>query len=196
MARPREFDPLKVLDQAMRVFWEKGYEGASLSLLTDAMGLGKASLYSAFESKENLFIQSLGRYHTRIIGPWLEPLFEPDTNQGLDTIEHVLDALIDRLTSQDTPAGCLVAIASVECVQGKRPLLRKVGDILADFETGFYQGLRKAQIDGVLDVRKDPRQIARALTSTAQGMAVMSRAGSEMRALNDISRWTMDSLRN
>ena len=196
MARPREFDPLKVLDQAMLVFWQRGYEGASLSLLTEAMGIGKASLYAAFESKDNLFLQALGRYHTRVIGPWLEPLFSPDTNQGLDTIEDVLDKLVDRLTSPDSPPGCLVAIASIECAQGQRPLLRKIGDILADFETAFYQGLRQAQIHGALDVQKDPRQIARALTSTTQGMAVLSRAGSEMRSLDDICRWTMSTLRS
>ncbi len=194
MARPREFDPLKVLDAAVEVFWQRGYEGASMSQLTAAMGLGTASRYAAFESKENLFVQALGRYHTRVIGPWLEPLFEPD-NKGLKTIEEVLDALVDRLVDQDTPPGCMVAVASIECAHGKRPLLRKIGDIMADFETGFYQGLRKAQIDGELDVRKDPRQIARAITSTTQGMAVMARAGSEMRALDEVCRWTMTSLR-
>lgn len=194
MARPREFDPLKTLDAAVEVFWRHGYEGASLSRLTDAMGIGKASLYAAYESKENLFIQSLARYHARIVGPWLEPLFAQEI-AGLTAIEQVLERLIDRLTDSKTPPGDLLAIASVECAQGSRPLLRKVGDVMADLETGFYQALRRAQIEGTLDVRKDPRQIARALTSTAIGMSVMSRCGSEMRTLDEILQWTMQSLR-
>ena len=195
MPRPREFDPAAALDAAVETFWRFGYEGASMSLLTEAMGIGKASLYSAFGPKEELFLQVLGRYHARVIGPWLEPLFSPE-NEGLRAIEAAFERLIDRLTDRDTPPGCLVAVASVEGVHARRDLMRKLGDILADHETAFYQGLRQAQIRGELDVRKDPRQIARALTSTTQGMAVLARAGSELRALDDICRWTLHSLRS
>src|SRR5690606_8539309 len=60
--RPRAFDPNVALDRAMRVFWEKGYEGASLAGLTEAMGINPPSLYAAFGNKETLFQQVLARY--------------------------------------------------------------------------------------------------------------------------------------
>ncbi|HEX5959426.1 MAG TPA: helix-turn-helix domain-containing protein, partial [Hyphomicrobiaceae bacterium] len=60
--RPREFDTEKALDRALEVFWRKGYEGASISELTDAMGINRPSLYAAFGNKEDLFRKALDRY--------------------------------------------------------------------------------------------------------------------------------------
>src|ERR1700704_2217328 len=60
--RPRSFDLDKALDAAMQVFWQKGYEGASLSDLTHAMGVNRPSLYAAFGDKETLFRKALDRY--------------------------------------------------------------------------------------------------------------------------------------
>src|SRR5262252_2095208 len=60
--RPRAFDRDRALDQALQVFWRKGYEGASLSDLTRAMGINRPSLYAAFGNKKSLFRQVLDRY--------------------------------------------------------------------------------------------------------------------------------------
>ncbi|CAM4254737.1 TetR/AcrR family transcriptional repressor of nem operon [Paenibacillus endophyticus] len=62
MVRSREFDEHKVLDTAMHLFWEKGYEAASLNDLTAAMGIQKPSIYSAFGNKEELFETALRKY--------------------------------------------------------------------------------------------------------------------------------------
>src|SRR5439155_18551737 len=60
--QPRSFDLDKALDAALQVFWRKGYEGASLSDLTQAMGINRPSLYAAFGDKETLFRKALDRY--------------------------------------------------------------------------------------------------------------------------------------
>jgi AcrR family transcriptional regulator len=51
-----------MLDRALRVFWTKGYKGASLEDLTQAMGINRPSLYAAFGNKEELFRRALDRY--------------------------------------------------------------------------------------------------------------------------------------
>ena len=193
MARPREFDPMRALDDAVQVFWERGYEGAPISALVEAMGIGRASLYSTYGDKEQLFIQALGRYHVRVIAPTLEPLFDREAD-GLEAIEQAFESLIERLTDPERPRGCLVAVASVECASGSRRLARKLSEVLADFESGFYQALRRAQIAQQLPIEKDPRQIARALTNTAQGMAVMARIGADWRALQEIVDYQLANL--
>src|SRR5947199_232850 len=63
--RPRSFDREQALERAMEVFWGKGFEGASLSDLTDAMGINPPSLYAAFGDKEQLCIEAMERYQAR-----------------------------------------------------------------------------------------------------------------------------------
>ena len=62
VGRPREFNVEKALDRALKVFWRKGYEGASLPELTKAMGINRPSMYAAFGNKEALFRQAIDRY--------------------------------------------------------------------------------------------------------------------------------------
>src|SRR5262245_43034519 len=60
--RPRNFDEAEALDTALRLFWKHGYEGTSMAMLTEAIGVNVASLYSAFGNKEELFVQCVERY--------------------------------------------------------------------------------------------------------------------------------------
>ena len=63
MGRPREFDIEKAIETATNLFWEKGYEGTSLSDLTKAIGITPPSFYFAFGSKEGLFRKVIERYY-------------------------------------------------------------------------------------------------------------------------------------
>ena len=75
--RPREFDCDQALDRALQLFWEKGYEGTSLSDLTRAMGINRPSLYAAFGNKEALFRRVLDRYAEGPAAYFREALTEP-----------------------------------------------------------------------------------------------------------------------
>ncbi|MEK8108978.1 TetR/AcrR family transcriptional regulator [Micromonospora sp. M12] len=63
--RPRGFDADEALERAVEVFWRQGYEGASVSDLTEAMGINKPSLYAAYGGKEELFRKAVARYAER-----------------------------------------------------------------------------------------------------------------------------------
>lgn len=62
MGRPKTFDPEKAVAQAMETFRVHGYAETSPQDLADSIGIGKGSLYHAFGSKHQLFLQSLQRY--------------------------------------------------------------------------------------------------------------------------------------
>ena len=65
MGRPRGFDEDAALEAAMRVFWEKSYEGATIGDLTEAMGINRSSIYAAFGDKEAVFRRVMERYRER-----------------------------------------------------------------------------------------------------------------------------------
>jgi AcrR family transcriptional regulator len=102
--RPRGFDADAALDRAAEVFWRRGYEGASLNDLTDAMGINRPSMYAAFGNKEQLFQHAVARYAQEDMAYAREALAEPT---AYAVIEKFLRANADALTRTDRPPGCL-----------------------------------------------------------------------------------------
>src|SRR5260370_32013768 len=104
MGRPREFEVDKAVDVALQVFWRKGYEGASMADLTEAMGITKPSLYAAFGNKEELFRKALDRYVDGPGGYFQVAL-------GMPTARTVLEPLLyqtaDPGTDPNNPPRCL-----------------------------------------------------------------------------------------
>src|SRR5438876_317753 len=110
--RPREFDPEKALDRALKVFWKKGYEGASLPELTRAMGINRPSLYAAFGNKEALFRKAMKRYAE---GPasYVRRALEATTARRV--FERLLEGGIDMVTRPGQPRGCLAVQGALAC---------------------------------------------------------------------------------
>src|SRR5271155_1707756 len=112
VGRPRAFDIDEALDRALKVFWQKGYEGASLPDLTKAMGINRPSLYAAFGNKEALFRKAIDRY---VAGPAChvgEALKEPTARA---VVERLLRGTIDLVTDSRTPWGCFRVKSALAC---------------------------------------------------------------------------------
>src|ERR1700716_4542058 len=103
--RPRAFDPDAALERAMRVFWAKGYEGASLSNLTRAMRINRPSLYGAFGNKQQLFRKVLDRYMDGPVGYFGKALAAP---KARDVVEQIFRGTIRMAENRRVPAGCLL----------------------------------------------------------------------------------------
>src|SRR3954469_22395850 len=119
--RPREFDVDQALDRALRVFWRRGYEGATLPDLTKAMGINRPSLYAAFGSKEGLFRKALDRYAAGPAAYVREALNEPTARA---VAGRLLGGAIDLVTDRRNPRGCLLvqgALACGEAAESVRP---------------------------------------------------------------------------
>jgi AcrR family transcriptional regulator len=104
--RPPSIEGVAVLDAAVLTFWEKGYEGASLTDLTQAMKISRPSLYSKFGDKAKLFDAALIRY-AQTIGSVSIISFEsePDISKAMRAF---LSAAAKGNTSQGHPRGCLI----------------------------------------------------------------------------------------
>ncbi|MFH9419256.1 TetR/AcrR family transcriptional regulator [Streptomyces sp. NPDC017529] len=107
--RPRAFDTEAVLEAAMLLFWEQGYEATSLAQLRAATGLSSASLYGAFGSKEGLFERAVEHY---IAGPGsVTDAVADETVSPREAIARLLHGSITMQTDPSRPRGCLIALA-------------------------------------------------------------------------------------
>ncbi|MFD7430362.1 TetR/AcrR family transcriptional regulator [Streptomyces sp. NPDC059818] len=109
VGRPRIFDMEAVLEAAMLLFWEQGYEGTSLAQLRGATGLSSASLYGAFGSKEGLFEKAVEHY---IAGPGsVTDVVADEAESPREAIARLLHGSINMQTDASHPRGCLIALS-------------------------------------------------------------------------------------
>ena len=180
MARPREFDRTHVLDQAMRVFWEHGYDGASISALTSSMGINSPSLYMAFGSKEALFQEVLHHYHE---SREAHRVWTSKGRTAREVAERMLYGSTAWLTDPAEPKGCLL----VQCSLASKPTGKHPGTTPADRHAGIASWLSKrfaqGQREGDLDPAVDTRELGSYIYSIFCGLAIRAAAGESQAAL-------------
>ncbi|WP_435589105.1 TetR/AcrR family transcriptional regulator [Micromonospora chalcea] len=172
--RPRAFDEQTVLDRAAEVFWRHGYEGASLSSLTSAMGINRPSLYATFGSKEELFRRAFARYHETNLANARAALEQPTAYAA---VESFLRASADALTADDHPAGCLSIQGGLSCSPENTRISEMLAAGRAATETALEERLSRAAKEGDLPEGVDGRALARFVMALSEGHAVHAAAG-------------------
>ena len=178
--RPRGFDPDDALTAALKVFWLRGFEGASLTDLTDAMGINRASMYSVFGNKEELFRQALDLYE-REKQAFIRAALEAPTARLV--AEALLRGSLDIQTSASDPSGCLKVMSSVSCSQQSQSVRAEIIARRLDDETALTARLVQAQAEGDLPTGVDPTGLAKCLYAIIQGMAVQAASGASRQEL-------------
>src|SRR3990170_3252198 len=174
VGRPRAFDIDEALDRAVLVFWSKGYEGASLEDLTEAMGISRPSLYRAFGNTEDLFYKALDRYTEGLTSYFARALAEP-TSAAVATA--VLHGMVEAATMPGLPTGCLGVQGALAAGDEGRPVRDA---LIAWREEGIVHLTRRFQQavdEGDLPASADPRLLALYLRTVANGLAVQAASG-------------------
>jgi AcrR family transcriptional regulator len=174
MARPREFDENEVLQAALRVFWEKGYEGASLSDLMEAMGLTKSSLYKAFGSKETLFWRVVELYNRDFLGFRLDALAEPTPRR---IAERLLYGMTELHSGERTPNGCLELNAALACSSITEPIRQELVRNREHFRVQLRDRFEETLATAPLPPGMTSDDAASLVISLIQGLAVQAKAG-------------------
>jgi AcrR family transcriptional regulator len=183
MGRPREFDIDEVLDAALELFWRNGYEGTSLSDLTEAMGITRPSLYATFGNKEELFRKVLDRYEDVCMRFTRDSLNEPTSRA---VVEKLLYGYADAQTDPPHPPGCLGMNGALACSEEAEPIRQElIGRRIAG-EAALRRRLEQAKSDGDLPEDSDPAALARYVMTVAQGMAIQAASGARRDALHQV----------
>lgn len=171
MGRPRQFDSDAVLEGAVQLFRERGFEGASVPELSERLGICRQSLYSAFGGKRGLYLRALEEYGRRQIDAKLELLAH--SALPLEGVRTVLMGFA-AFASECPGDGCLTVTALVEARDDPEALALVEAQI-ARFEAGLRDALQRARETGELRADARPERLARALITTIQGIGLLSR---------------------
>lgn len=183
MARPLSFCPDEALDRALEVFWRNGYEGASLSDLTEAMGINRPSLYATFGNKEALFSKALERYTNIKSRLFDEALSAPTPREAM---ERLLMGAAEMMTDPSSPVGCLAVQGALSCSDSAEPVRQEMIRIRAAYETRLREYLETAKRKGALPADADPDDLARFVSAIANGMSVEATGGATYAQLQKV----------
>jgi AcrR family transcriptional regulator len=190
VGRPREFELQEALDRAMMLFWRKGYEGASLSDLTEALGITRPSLYAAFGNKEELFRQVLDRYDERTAGFLAGSIAAPTART---VAEGLLRGAANFHADPNNPPGCLMVHGSLVGSDASDPLRVETRTRRAQLREAIRMRLERALAEGDLPADSKPTALAYYIVAVMRGMAVEAASGASGEDLHQIVDVAMDA---
>jgi AcrR family transcriptional regulator len=183
--RPVSFDRDKVLDAAVLVFWEKGYDGASIDDLTEAMGIKKPSLYAAFGNKRQLFDAAIDRYAaTRGIREFSTLHIKQDTRSA---VADFFEMSVRCATERGKPRGCMIANVATDAAESDKQLRKKLAVMFIQTDEGIANRFRADQEKGNAPPGHDPIVLAQMVHSVVHSIKTRARAGASRKELLEIA---------
>ncbi|TCP49354.1 TetR family transcriptional regulator [Tamaricihabitans halophyticus] len=172
--RPRAFDRDEVLDKAMRLFWERGYEAVALADITAVTGINSPSLYAAYGAKEELFRAAVRRYNEQ--GSPVQNALATQPTARL-TIEVMLRDSARTYTDPANPRGCMVVLAATNCTQDNAAIQDFLADCRRTDRDQLRDRLARGVTEGELPKGTDPTALADFFHTVLYGLSIRARDG-------------------
>lgn len=188
--RPRAFDVNEALDKALGVFWRKGYEGASLQDLTQAMGINRPSMYAAFGNKEALFRKALNRYLEFANVVIQDALNQPTSRQ---VVERLLCGSLDMAPDSAGRHGCLLVQGALACSDDAQSIHQELAARRMSNEIALRGRFERAVTEGDLPSDADPADLAKFVTTLQHGFSVQLNGGATPEQLKRVAQVALQS---
>jgi AcrR family transcriptional regulator len=173
------------------VFWRKGYEGATLSDLTKAVGVNRPSLYAAFGGKEALFRKALDRYLNGPAAYTQEALKEPTARA---VVKRLLQGAADLNTAPRNPGGCLTVQGALACSEAGNSIRQELAAYRAAGEAALRRRFQRAKAEGDLPATVSPADLACYVATIVYGMAVQAAGGANRDKLQVVVEMALRTL--
>ncbi len=183
MPRHKAYSNEEVLEKAMEVFWDHGYEATSVRLLEKEMGINQFSIYSAFTNKKKLFIESLKKYREYVKTNRFHPLLKP--NARLKDLEHFFENFSRQVRNGDTARGCLVVNSTAEFGNKDPEVAAELRHYFNFIKNMMKKVLLNSVEAGEISSETEPDKYSNYLLGIMQGLSVGSKVLSE-KQINDI----------
>jgi TetR/AcrR family transcriptional repressor of nem operon len=173
MPRTKQFDKELVLDKAMKLFWEKGYNATSMQDLVTTLEINRASMYNTFGSKYDLFDQAIDRYKTKNTARVADFLYyQLNVRKGLSLL---FENLITEALLKGSSKGCFIVNTTTELANTNAELDKKLIEHKIAFENIFYNYLKYGVDNGQISPYKDLKMIASYLYVMQSGLYAVSK---------------------
>lgn len=192
MGRPLAFERSVALELAMQVFWSKGFAATSINDLTQAMGISKSSLYSAFGDKHSIFLEAIEFYCDNVTNRVRSAISLP--RPAHDVIRSILARAVDRILEPDGQRGCLLNNSSVEVGSEDPAVAVRCHKGFNVMKETFECLIRRGQSEGYISNERDPERLAWFLTGTINGIMVIGKAHPNRPSLDDIVETAMSAV--
>ncbi|MGE4218759.1 MAG: TetR/AcrR family transcriptional regulator [Alphaproteobacteria bacterium] len=173
MARPREFEESAVLSEAVSLFWEHGFDHATVQDIAARTGVRVGSLYAAFGSKRDLYLRIVDHYIETVSQQVIRRLTEPPS--GLAAIRAYFAALTAGILDGDRRWGCLITNAVIVQAGTDPDIAAKIETHLRNVEAAFRTALQAASKQGEIPPGTDADAMAAFLTCVVQGLNVLAK---------------------
>ncbi|WP_025026114.1 TetR/AcrR family transcriptional regulator [Caldalkalibacillus mannanilyticus] len=177
MVRQREFDEDRVLTDAMKLFWEKGYKATSLNDLTAKMGIQRPSLYSAFGDKEELFEAALRKY-TKLHASYIRTKLQ-NTQPVKEAFRTFFEELVEEEYRESPSKGCFCINTMVELAphDEKFEILTREHQMYLSviFQETIAAGINSGEFESSLNAKK----LAQTLVVSLIGLTVLMKSRPE-----------------
>ena len=192
MARPRAFDEDNVLDNAMNVFWHKGFEGTSVQDLVNETGLNRASMYASFGDKNALFLRVLDHYIRTISAARFAKLVE--MQDGRQAIVETFRSVMRNGLAEGRNKGCLMVNSGMELAPHDAETAAIARQSFKRTELLFVDALVRAQAQKTISDTKNIRALARFLAGSLQGLQLMARRAADEDTMRDFVDTALSTL--
>lgn len=193
MARTKVFDENDVLDKAMNLFWQKGYNATSAQDLVDNLGISRSSLYDTYGDKHSLFVKALRQYRKEKVDPVLQ---EVDKVEDVEAyIKFFFESVQKEALSDSSSKGCFIINSVVELAPVDSEIASIANSIMNDTEEALCKVIRKGQDTGVFTTKYPARSLARFVFNSLNGLRVTVKFDANKKMFDDIVNVCLSALR-
>ena len=185
MARPRAFEETVVLQKALDTFWLHGYSATSMEDLVASMGLNRASLYTTFGDKHQLFIRALRHYQQQAFQNLTALTADPDV-PALDHVRQILALTAGQCFADAQRKGCFMVNATTELASHDAEAHAVVSEYQHFVETLLTTLLSRGQQRGEVRRTASPQAQARLLLSVLNGLRVLAKTSTDPQLVQEV----------
>ncbi|MGG1517797.1 TetR/AcrR family transcriptional regulator [Paenibacillus oryzisoli] len=192
MARSKEFDMNLVLHKAMEVFGHYGYEGTSLPILLEGLGIARQSLYDTYGTKKDLFIKAVKHYVNEKSSAVVVLLGKSESVK--EAIHEIFREIVFVLQDEDRRKECFILSSAIDQVPHEPEIAALFEEDRIRLERAFYEALVRAKQRQELNTDKDLQMLARYLYHSRYALTQVAKLTNDPKVLEEITTVTLSTL--